>query len=83
MDIFTQQISNPWTLLPILIWTAFWKGFALWTAVKKDHKKWFVALIILNTFGVLEIIYLFWIAKKNLGDVKKVLARIFLPSKKE
>lgn len=70
-----------WAVLLILIWTVFWKGYALWTAVKKNHRKWFIALVIINTFGILDIIYLFWIAKKNLHDVKRVLQRVFMPSK--
>jgi len=70
-----------WAVLLILIWTVFWKGYALWTAVKKNHRKWFIALVIINTFGILDIIYLFWIAKKNLHDIKRVLLKIFMPSK--
>ena len=77
MNIFTQQINNPWVFIPLLAWTVFWKGFALWTASKKDHKKWFVALVIINTFGILDIVYLFWVAKKDLSDVKRILKKIF------
>jgi len=72
-----------WVLIPLLVWTIFWKGLALWTAVKKDHKKWFIALIILNTFGILEIIYIFWIAKKDWSFVKRVLLKIVMPKKEE
>ena len=48
-----------------------WKIYAVWTAVKNHNKKWFVALILLNTFAILEIIYIFYIAKKNWTDIKK------------
>ena len=57
----------------ILAWTFFWKGLALWHAAKRDEKKWFVALLILNTLGILEIIYLFFIVKIKLGKSKDVL----------
>jgi hypothetical protein len=45
------------------LWTLFWKGAALWHAARKDNRPWFFALLIINTLGILEIIYLFGIAK--------------------
>ena len=55
----------------LVLWTIVWKVYAVWTAAKHNHKKWFVALIILNTAGILEIIYIFKVAKKSWADVKK------------
>ena len=63
-------------ILPIIIWVLFWKGYAVWTAVKNNDKKWFVALLILNTLGILEIIYVFYVAKKKWGDIKHTVNRI-------
>jgi hypothetical protein len=60
-------------LLPIIIWTLFWKGCALWTASKRDEKWWFLALLVLNTIGILEIIYIFYVAKKKWADVQEIL----------
>ena len=40
------------------------KGYALWHAAKRDEKWWFVALLIVNTGGILEIIYLVFFVKK-------------------
>ena len=54
----------------LTLWTIPWKIYAVWTAVKHNHKKWFVALLILNTFAILEIIYIFKIAKKSWVEVK-------------
>lgn len=51
-------------LLLIIVWTLPWKGVALWKAARLYHKWWFVALLILNTLAILEIIYIFFIAKK-------------------
>jgi len=51
-------------LLPLLVVAALWtitlKGFALWFAASGGQKWWFIALLIVNTLGVLEIIYLIW-----------------------
>jgi hypothetical protein len=57
-------LSTP-ILLLISAWTLPWKGVALWKAAKNNHKKWFVALLILNTLAILEIIYIFYFAKKK------------------
>ena len=40
------------------------KGYSLWTAAKRDEKWWFIILLVVNTMGILELIYLYFIAKK-------------------
>lgn len=51
-------------ILPVLIlWTIFWKGLALWHSAQRGATLWFIALLLLNTLGILEIIYLFFILK--------------------
>ena len=54
----------------LIVWTLLWKCYSVWLASKNNHKKWFVALIILNTLGILEIIYIFKVAKKSWAEVK-------------
>lgn len=44
------------------IWSLIWKGFALWRAAQDQSKLWFVVLLIVNTLGVLEIVYIFVIS---------------------
>jgi hypothetical protein len=46
------------------IWSVPWKGVALWKASRLSHKKWFIILLILNTFAILEIYYIYFVAKK-------------------
>jgi 4-amino-4-deoxy-L-arabinose transferase-like glycosyltransferase len=58
-------LSNPLILAAIAIWTLPFKGVALWRAVQRKEKKWFVALLILNTLAVLEIIYIFGFSKRK------------------
>ena len=57
-------------ILLIVLWSLVWKVYAVWTACRHNHKKWFVALVILNTAGILEIIYIFKIAKKSWVEVR-------------
>jgi len=58
----------PWLLL-IALWSLPWKGWALWRAARKSDIFWFLLLLVVNTLGVLEIIYIFFISKtkKELG----------------
>jgi hypothetical protein len=62
-DIF--KIENFWLYLIILLWTLPWKGIALWRAAKNNHKYWFLAILVLNTFAILEIIYIFFFSKNK------------------
>lgn len=50
----------------ILVWSIFWKLLAVWRAAKLDEKYWFLGLFIINSFGILEIAYLFIFAKKKM-----------------
>jgi len=50
----------------VLVWSVAWKGVALWNASKHNQRNWFIAVLVLNTLGILEIIYLFRFAKKRM-----------------
>ena len=58
-------MQNPVYLTIFLAWCLAWKGVALWKAAKADSKKWFVALLIINTVGLLEILYIYLFSKKS------------------
>lgn len=57
-------------MVPVLIWSLFWKGWALWLAARKGHKIWFVALLVINTVGILEIVYIFLFSGEKFGQQK-------------
>lgn len=40
------------------------KGYALWHAAKREDKGWFIAILLINTAGILELVYLIFIVKK-------------------
>lgn len=52
------------TLVPLFILAAVWsiliKGYALWHAARNGQKEWFIALLVINTLGILELVYLVW-----------------------
>ncbi len=48
----------------LLVWSLVWKGLALWRAARAGKKWWFIAILIINTFGILEILFLFVFSRK-------------------
>lgn len=66
MDIIVSNSSIPivWIAIAIL-WTLPWKGVALWKAAKNNDLVWFILLIIINTLGILEILYIFVFSKRE------------------
>lgn len=70
---YTSYWANMWAtpgihavapFLPlILLWSIFWKGLALWHSAQRGQGWWFVVLLVVNTAGILEIVYLFLIIK--------------------
>ena len=50
------------------VWSLIWKGIALWKSAKNTHKIWFIALLVFNTVGILEILYIFLFSKIKLDD---------------
>lgn len=57
----------PQAIVPILplffLWSVLWKGLALWHSGRRGQVWWFVIFLVVNTLGILEIIYLFAVAK--------------------
>ena len=56
-------------ILVIVLWTIVLKGYSLWAAARAGQKNWFIALLVINTFGILEIVYLIWYRPKNVGEI--------------
>ena len=45
------------------LWSLIWKGLALWKAGRRGEHWWFMALLVLNTAGILDILYLYVFTK--------------------
>ena len=65
MDIGTISSQQLVYVILIGLWSLVWKAFALWKAAGQKDKVWFVALIILNTAGILDILYIFVFSKRK------------------
>lgn len=50
-------------ILVATLWTLYWKYRALWYCAKNDRKMWFIIFLVVNTLGILEILYLYVFSK--------------------
>jgi len=66
MNPLSIPTNMPAVVFFLLAWTMLWKGIALWKSARHGQKYWFIALLIVNTFGLLEIGYLFYFAKERM-----------------
>ena len=73
-DITSQLVSQfglpVWAIVLVFVWTLIWKGLALWISARKSQKIWFVILLIVNTIGILDILYIFLFSKIKLDSKK-------------
>lgn len=53
-----------WPLVLIIVAIEFiLKGMALYRSARNGQNYWFVALLVVNTMGILPLIYLIWFSK--------------------
>jgi hypothetical protein len=62
-------VGGAFFFLVVMLWTIVWKGLALWHAARREERWWFLALLVLNTAGILEIVYLFAVAKMKVDEL--------------
>lgn len=48
-----------------LVWSFIWKGLALWKCGRNKQNIWFIIILVVNTLGILEILYLLFFQKDN------------------
>lgn len=54
-----------WLLGVLAIWELYWKGRSLWLAAQRKETGWFIALLIVNSVGILPLLYLYVFSKKD------------------
>lgn len=64
-NVLAMVQSNHWLLMLIVAWSLIWKAIAVWHAARNSQLGWFIALFVINTAGLLEIIYLAFFSKKR------------------
>jgi methionyl-tRNA synthetase len=70
-------------IIPLAIWSLFWKALALWHAARRGSRVWFVVLLLVNTVGILEITYLIMIGKLKTGELFGSSAAVDTEAKKQ
>ncbi len=69
-----DDVFVTWVLVFIAIiglWILPWKAIALWKSARRGEVWWFIALLLLNTMAILEILYIFIFSKRKKEDVGK------------
>ena len=65
----SSQFGLPiWLLSIVLIWSLFWKAVAMWKSARNNHPIWFVIFLLVQTIGIIEILYIFLFSKIKLED---------------
>lgn len=60
---FTKFFASQPFFWILLVWSLVWKMIALWKAAGRRQLVWFIILFVVNTSGILEIAYIFWLSK--------------------
>lgn len=83
MENLVNFFNQPYFYIPFLLWSIFWKGTALWKAASKKQLIWFTLILILNTMGLVEILYVFYLNKWDIdnGRILKFLNQKFSKKK--
>lgn len=73
---FLEGSSFPMVMMLLSLWSLIWKGQALWRAAKQKSLPWFIVLLVVNTLGILDIIYLLISRSKPLNNSSDAINKI-------
>jgi type IV secretory pathway VirB2 component (pilin) len=59
------MLTSPYFLFPAVIFDVIVTGFALWFAARRGDKGWFIVFLLIQLFGIPELIYLIAIRNKK------------------
>ena len=54
-------LSEPVLIIALMIavmWESAWKIIAMWKAGRNNHLVWFICIALINTVGILPIVYI-------------------------
>ena len=58
-------------IIILIIWETVWKLIALWKAGRNNHLAWFICIALINTIGILPIVYILIHRKKSTVQLEK------------
>ncbi len=62
---------NPYIVIALLLWTIPWKAWALWLSARRGDFWWFIIMLVFSSLAIVEIIYIFFVAKQKDGIEEK------------
>lgn len=65
IELFLLSPEGIGLLVLIVAWDLFWKGKGMWISAKNNHLEWFIAILVLNTIGIVPIIYIYFFSKQK------------------
>ncbi len=71
---------NQLGFLALAIWEMVWKAIAMWKAAQKKQLKWYIAIFVINTAGILPILYIY--QDKILPYIPNYLKNLFKSKKR-
>lgn len=79
---YNQLVFNV-LLIVLSIWSIAWKGLALWRSAQNKQLYWFIAMLVINLFGILEIVYLFKYSKDKMtiSELTSLIKNLSIPKK--
>jgi len=75
-DLASQFGVPIWLFIIIFSWIIVWKLLALWKSARNNHIVWFIVLAILNTVGILEILYIYVFSKMGKKSQRTKLVKV-------
>ena len=75
-DLASQFGVPIWLFIIIFSWIIVWKLLALWKSARNNHIVWFIVLAILNTVGILEILYIYAFSKMGKKSQRTKLVKV-------
>ena len=79
--ILSSIIMHPFAFIALVAWSFIAKGAALLRAFERKEKGWFIALLLINTVGILEVYYLYNKRKPKVAAAHKEVAKETAPAK--
>ena len=70
-DVSTLLNVPTWLLGILVVWSIVWKGLALWKSSQRKSIIWFIVLLVINTVGILEILYIYVFSEMKLDGKRR------------
>jgi len=86
MTDYVNVVISAWfmvLLVLVIIWSTVWKALALWRSARNKQVVWFIVILLLNTIGILEIIYLAFFQRNKNTAIPVVVKTRVKPAKKK